>query len=232
MGKRIVGGLIFAALSALLVWAALVSLGDLREYLLSSAGNSSFSAESSDGEDVLFDDDSTVDWSDPLTEVFDPVSEDDAETVLPAPPKTYEFALTAEYFDVILEKYSDGIPFRNLSSEFSSGYVILSGAADVDALAALLEIPAALVVFLPDAVDCTLACVPKVEEGRLRVSVSKVRAGSDILAPFLSTDGILSAAENYLNNLLTEHLPSEYRMQSATVTEGGLYIRFSVETKD
>lgn len=226
MGKRIAVSLLFAALSALLVWCVAVFGWKMYKSEVLSEWESPFDDSS---EEVLFDDDSTVDWSDPVTDVFDSSEE---PIPLPSAPKTYEFALTPQYFNALLERYSDGIPIRGLSSSFASGNVILSGMADVDALTELLDIPAALVIFLPDTVDCKLACVPRVEEGRLRVSVVKVWAGSDILAPFLSTEGILSSVEDFLNDLLMRYLPEEYQMQSATVTDGGLYVRFSIESEE
>lgn len=232
MGKRIASAVFFSALMALLAWAAVITFwrAEGREAL--SAMGASSEGETASEEDVLFDDDSTVDWSDPITDVFDSTPQGSDVPAAPQPPKSYEFALTSDYFDALLEKYSDGIPIRSITSSFSSGHVILSGKADVDALTDLLNIPAALVVFLPDTVECRLACIPRVENGRLRVSVAKVWAGSDILAPFLSAEGILSSVEEFLNDLLMRYLPATYHMQSATVSDGGMYVRFSVDTEE
>lgn len=233
MGRRILSGLFFAALTALLAWAAVTGawsrLTDLpRQWLQADASVCSESSE----EDVLFDDDSTVDWSEPVTDVFDPLPSTSTDLPSVELPKTYEFALTPAYFNALLEKYSDGIPIREICSSFASGQVVLSGRADVDALKELLDIPAALVIFLPKQVDCQLTCVPRVEQGRLRVTVSKVWAGSDVLAPFLGGAEVLSAVEGFLNDLLTKYLPSQYEMRSASVTEEGMYVRFSVRTEE
>ncbi|MBP3300865.1 MAG: hypothetical protein J6M34_05115 [Clostridia bacterium] len=223
MGRRMLTGIFFAVLLALLVWAAVTGMigNFLRRTLnaLEADGTGVSSAE-----DVLFDDDSTVDWSEPDQDVFVeslPSEESSA-------PKTYEFALTKDYFAVLLEQYSAEVPIRNLTAEFSDGQVIFSGGADVPVLSELLKIPSALVMFLPKTVDCNLYCVPEVSEGRLKVTVVKVTAGSDIISPFLQGEGVLTAVEDFLNDLLTKYLPSHYKMQSATVSDGGLYVRFLI----
>ena len=231
MGRRILVRLFFAALSALLVWAAVT--GTLSRFF--SHPERFFGIENEeapavqDSEEVLFDDDSTVDFSDPFTDVFDSaVSEsDDAGETEDTAPRSYEFVLTPEYFNAILEKYAESLPIYNMSSRFSGGAVVMSGDASVDALAELFGIPAALTFFLPDTVPCTLWCSPKVADGRLSVTVTKVSAGSDVLSPYLSRPEILSSVESYLNDLLSRYLPEEYEMKSAKVTDTGLYIRFS-----
>lgn len=228
-GLRIVRKLFFAALTALLVWALLT--GVFGKYFSSPQSlfgiQSSVSEQNSD-EDVLFDDDSTVDWSDPAEDVFDSIVEENSPSEEKDGSSQYEFALTPEYFSALLDKYSDKIPLKNATSSFSDGTMILSGDADVSLLSDLLGIPSALVIFLPDTVPCELCCVPQVCDGRLQVSVSRVSAGSDVLAPFLSREEVLSAVEEFLNEQLTKYLPSNYIMQSAYVTSSGLYVRFLV----
>ena len=239
-GSRIVSGLFLAALSALFVWAVLT--GAFRDFLTDSARffgiENHFSFSDSDGEDVLFDDDSTVDWSSPATDVFDPAtfSEDsetdgeDSETPTDdIPEKSYELALTPEYFCALLKKYSDGLAMKNVTASFSDGNVMLSGDVCVAKLTEQMKIPAALVVFLPEFVPCTLDCVLSVEEQRLIVTVTKVSAGSDVLTPFLGQSKVLSAVEDFLNEQLTKYLSSNYKMQSVRVTKNGMYVRFSVE---
>lgn len=232
-GRKIVSGLFFAALAALLVWAGLTFffkkyLNYPQEYF--GIGNSAPASDAS-GEDVLFDDDATVDWSDPATDVFDP-------STAPAPSSpessqkeelSYEFALTSEYFDALLLKYSDGLPLQDLTSSFGDGIVVLTGNAVVSRMGELLDIPAALIIFMPETVPCSLQCVPEVSEGRLQVKVTKVSAGSDILAPYLSRSEILECVEGFLNEQITKYLPSNYKMQSARVSESGMYVRFSVQ---
>ncbi|MBO5214539.1 MAG: hypothetical protein J6B86_07205 [Clostridia bacterium] len=239
-GSRIVSGLFLAALSALFVWAVLT--GAFRDFLTDSARffgiENHFSFSDSDGEDVLFDDDSTVDWSSPATDVFDGVvfSEvsdtegENSEAVTDGESeKFYELALTPEYFCALLKKYSDGLALKNITASFSDGRVILSGDVCVAKLTEQMKIPAALVVFLPEFVPCTLDCALSVEEQRLTVTVTKVSAESDVLTPFLGQSGVLSAVENFLNEQLTKYLSSNYKMQSVRVTETGMYVRFSVE---
>ncbi len=228
IGKRIVRGLFFAALLALLAWAFVT--GSLKKYFSSSEklfGIESPQSDSQLSDDVLFDDDSTLDWTDPATDAFDP-DRDPTPSETEKKDSSYEFALTPDYFNALLEKYAEKSPLKNVTSSFSDGTVILSGDAEVDTLADLLGIPAALVVFLPKTVPCALQCVPRVENGGLRVDVVKVSTGSDVLAPFLSREEVLSSVEDFLNKTLTEHLPSNYIMESAKATSTGLYVRFSV----
>lgn len=230
-GKKIATGLFFAALLALFAWALLTSV--FGEYLQApeeyfGIGHAS-SVSESDEEDVLFDDDSAVDWSDPATDVFESSATVSEPSVSSEPgERFYEFALTPEYFDALLAKYSDGLPLRDVTSAFADGTVVLSGNAVVSQMAELLDIPAALVIFLPETVPCTLRCVPEVSEDRLRVKVTQVSAGSDVLAPYLSRSEVLSSVEGFLNDQLTKYLPSDYKMGSARVTETGMYVRFSV----
>lgn len=237
-GSRIFSGLFLAALTALFVWAVLT--GAFRDFLMDSARffgiENHFVPSDSDGEDVLFDDDSTVDWSNPITDVFDSASlseitlsdGEQSDETDEYKEKFYEFALTPEYFDALLKKYSGDSALKDISATFSDGEVILSGDVSVSVLTKQMDIPAALVVFLPESVPCTLNCVPEVEDQRLKVTVTKVSAGSDVLAPFLSQPKLLSAVEEFLNGQLTKYLSSDYKMQSARVTKTGMYVRFSV----
>ncbi len=229
MRARVVSGLFLAALSALLVWAVLT--GVFRDFLTDSArffGIENKVTVSSDREDVLFDDDSTVDFSDPATDVFEPVvSSPVTETPdQPEKGKTYEFAVTPDYFNAWMEKYSNGDLFQNITASFEEGVVVLTGDVVVARLSEQFEIPAAFVLFLPKTVPCRLTCVPTVEEGRLRVTVTKVWAGNDVLAPFLGNSTVLSTAETFLNDQLTRHLPSDYIMQSVRVDKTGMIVRF------
>ena len=239
-GSRVVSGLFLAALTALFVWAVLT--GVFRDFLTDSARffgiENHFSFSDSDGEDVLFDDDSTVDWSSVVTDVFDPttVTEDFAsdgeDAEVPSddvPEKFYDLALTPEYFCALLKQYSDGLALKNVMASFSDGIVTLSGDVSVSKLTEQMKIPAALVIFLPETVPCTLDCRLSVEEGRLKVSVTKVSAGSDVLTPFLGQSNVLSVVENFLNEQLTKYLSSNYIMHSVRVTKTGMYVRFSVE---
>ena len=230
-GKKIVAGLFFAALAALLAWAILTNVfGQVLTNPERFFGiESSVDATLTDDEDVLFDDDSTVDWSDPATDVFEPSYSsgvDSSHVSEDAGAKVFEFVLTPDYFNALLEKHSDGLPLEDVTSSFSEGTVILSGKAKVSELASLLNIPAALVIFLPETVPCTLHCVPEVSHGQMYVKVTKVSAGSDVLAPYLSRSEILSSVEWFLNDRMTKYLPSEYIMQSARVTETGMYVQF------
>ncbi len=239
-GNRIFSGLFLAALTALFVWAVLT--GVFKDFLMDSARffgiENHFIASDSDKEEVLFDDDSTVDWSDSITDVFDSASlpevslsdsdQEQSDENDDYKEKFYEFALTPEYFDALLKKYSDGSALKNVTATFSDGEVILSGDVNVSVLTEQMKIPAALVVFLPESVPCTLNCVPEVEEHRLKVTVTKVSAGSEALAPFLSQPKVLSAVEEFLNGQLTKYLSSDYKMKSARVTKTGMYVRFSV----
>ncbi len=238
-GSRVVSGLFLAAVTALFVWAVLTGVfGDfLRDSARFFGIENHFSASSQDSEDVLFDDDSTVDWS-PVTEVFDassfseisnPSDDTDSEATDRPKGKFYEMALTPEYFASLLEKRSGSSALKNVTVTCSDGEVILSGDVSVSALTKQMNIPAALVVFLPESVPCTLHCAPEVTDGRLGVTVRKVSAGNDVLAPFLGRPGVLSTVEDFLNEQLTRYLSSNYIMQSARVTEGGIYVRFSVE---
>jgi len=231
MGRRLVSGIFFAALLALLCWALIVGVFGRGTALSFPWSEGDVPADPA-GDELLFDDDSTVDWSDPVTEVFDgspEVTEPSGGSIPAVKPKTYEFAVNEDYLNALLGKFSGQVPIRNLQAAFGNGTVTLSGNAAVSGLAELLEIPAALVVFLPETVPCRLECVPDVCDGRLTVSVVRVAAGSDMIAPFLSDGSILSSVEQYLNGKLTEYLPEEYRMQSVTVSERGMYVRFSVE---
>lgn len=237
MRRRIVSGLFLAALCALLAWAVLT--GALSKFLSDSArlfGIENPVNAPAPEDDVLFDDDSTVDWSDLFTDVFEDASLSDSDTAgetedANGEPKEkfYEFALTSEYFNALLKKYSDGSALKNMSASFSKGRVILSADVSVVLLSQQMEIPAALVVFLPKTVPCTLECIPSVAEGRLRVKVSKVSAGSDVLSPFLGREEVLSTVEEFLNDQLTKYLSSDYKMQSVRVTDRGMYVRFSVK---
>ncbi len=237
-GSRIVSGLFLAALTALFVWAVLT--GVFRDFLTDSARffgiENPVGATVSD-DDVLFDDDSTVDWSDPITDVFDPSSlsgietsdgNSGEETTDTPKEKFYEFALTPEYFNALLQKYSGGA-LRNVSSSFVEGKVILSGDVRISVLTRQMDIPAALVVFLPETVPCTLDCVPSVSQGRMSVTVTKVSAGNDVLTPFLSRPEVLSTVEEFLNEQLTKYLSPDYTMQSVRVTDKGMVVRFSVQ---
>ena len=236
MGRWILSRLLLAALTALLVWAFVVGvfgkfLSHPERFFGIKEPETSLSSE---GEDVLFDDDSTVDWSDPVTDVFDSSDVSQApsggESKDPEPkPKYYEFILTPDYFDALLLRYSDGLPIYRISSSFSEGAIVLKGDASVDALSEQFGIPAAFRIFLPDTVPCTLWCTPRVEEGRMTVRVTKVSAGSDLLSPYLSRAEVLSSVEGFLNDQLTRYLPAEYRMQSVKVTETGMIVGFSAE---
>jgi hypothetical protein len=227
MGRRLFSVIFGGALLALLCWALVVSL--VRRENAPLAWVEVDGSLSSDGEDVLFDDDSTVDWSDPTEEVVGSLTDTSVEDLPAEGPKTYEFAVNEDYLNALLEKFSGEVPIHGLQASYGNGTVILSGDASVSDLAELLDLPAALVIFLPERIACRLECVPEVTEGRLTVSVVRVSAGSDIIAPFLSDGNILSSVSEFLNGRLTAYLPKEYRMQSVSVTQRGMYLRFSVE---
>ncbi len=230
MKSRMASGLFLAALCALLAWAVLT--GVFGDFLTDSArffGIQNEVKESADREDVLFDDDSSVDFSDPVTDVFDatlPPQTSSGDFQPSSPQKTYEFAVTPDYFNAWMEQFSDGDLFRNISASFGDGVVMLAGDVVVARLSDRFDIPTALVLFLPKTVPCKLTCTPKVSEGRLRVTVTRVWAGSDVLTPFLGNENVLSAAEEFLNEQLTRHLPSDYIMQSVRVNSSGMYVRF------
>lgn len=238
-GSRIVSGLFLAALTALFVWAVLT--GVFKDFLSDSArffGIENHFVSTDSDEDVLFDNDADVDWNDPITDAFDPSSlseipvvdsQEGEDTSGASHEKFYEFALTPEYFSALLKKYSKGSSLENVTASFSDGTVILSGDVSVSLLTEQMSIPAALVVFLPESVPCTLYCVPLVKDGRLTVTVERVSAGNEILTPFLSQSRVLSAVEDLLNEQLTKYLSSNYKMQSARITKTGMYVRFSVE---
>ena len=116
-----------------------------------------------------------------------------------------------------------------MTATFSTGTVILSADVSVSLLSKQMDIPAALVVFLPNTVPCTLYCTPSVSDGRFRVSVSKVSAGNDVLSPFLGREEVLSTVEEFVNDQLTKYLSSDYKMQSVRVNDRGMYVRFSVK---
>ncbi len=234
MRGRTVSWLFSAALTALLAWAILT--GSFWDFLADSArffGIENTVTMSTDGEDVLFDDDSSVDFSDPATDVFDPTLSTDTGSSQKPPSssesgagKTYEFAVTPDYFNAWMEKYSNGDLFRNITAAFGDGNVVLTGDVVVARLAEQFEIPSAFVLFLPKTVPCRLTCAPTVEEGRLRVTVTEVWAGNDVLTPFLGNPAVLSKAEDFLNDQLTRHLPSDYMMQSVRVDKTGMFVRF------
>lgn len=236
---RLVSWLFLAALTALFVWAVLT--GVFRDFLSDSARffgiENSTQATASDGEDVLFDDDSTLDWSDPITDVFDPSSltevesSDTSESDSDGPSdkeKHYELALTPQYFNALLQKYS-GDFLQDVDSAFSDGQVILSGNVKISALCEKLKIAPALVIFLPETVPCTLYCTPKVSDGRMTVTVTKVSSKNDLITPFLRRSEILAGVEDFLNEQLTQYLSSDYVMQSVRVTDSGMIVRFSVQ---
>lgn len=232
--KKIATGLFLAALSALILWAAVA--GCLRLFL--SGSSSLFGKDASAppervSDDVLFDRNENDLSSDslnlppdtPVGDNFDPsrpaVSEGEAGGY-------YEFAMTPEYFNALLRKYEENLPIKSPAASFSGGEMILSGDADVSSISSMLNIPAALVVFLPKTVPCKLSCVPVVRDGKLLVTVTSAWAGSDILSPYLSREGVLSSVEEFLNLQLTKYLPSEYIMESASVSDGGIYVRFRI----
>ncbi|MBQ1965190.1 MAG: hypothetical protein II348_00745 [Clostridia bacterium] len=236
---RIVSLLFLAALTALFVWAVLT--GVFRDFLSDSARffgiENPVRATVPDGEDVLFDDDSTLDWSDLITDVFDPSSQSEAEptdedtseeTADDPKEKFYELALTPQYFNALLQKYS-GDFLRNVESSFAGGQVILSGDVKISALCERLKVSPALVIFLPETVPCTLSCTPKVSEGRMTVAVTKVSSKNDLVTPFLCRAEILSGVEDFLNEQLTRYLSSDYIMQSVRVTDSGMIVRFSMQ---
>ncbi len=237
-GSKIVSGLFLAALTALFVWAVLT--GVFGDFLTDSARlfgiENQVNATASE-EDVLFDDDSTVDWSDPITDAFDssmmtevePTGGEEADDTTDSPKeKFYELALTPQYFNALMQKYS-GAFLSNVTSTFDQGQVVLSGDVKVSPLAQQMEIPSALVVFLPETVPCTLYCTPQVSEGRMTVTVTKVVSGNEILAPFLGRSEVLSTVEEFFNEQLTQYLSSNYIMQSVRVTDKGMIVRFSVQ---
>lgn len=229
--------LFFAGLLSLLVWAGLV--GIFKDLL---AGHDAFlpvggAPSRVDSEDVLFDNDTDVLWSDPsqpTTDTVASVPSTDGETSASAPstdaqgPKYYEFVLTPDYINLLLERYSDEIPLEGVTAVFSGGAVYFSGEADIPAIASRWKIPAALVIFLPKRVPCTLRCHPEVSEGQLRIRVTEVRTKAEILTPYLSRPEILSAVEAFLNEMLARYLPRSFVMRSVTVSDLGLYLRYSV----
>ena len=164
MGRWILSRLLLAALTALLVWAFVVGvfgkfLSHPERFFGIKEPETSLSSE---GEDVLFDDDSTVDWSDPVTDVFDSSGVSQApsggDSKDPEPkPKYYEFIMTPDYFDALLLRYSDGLPIYRISSSFSEGAIVLKGEASVDALAELAGKAADVVPILSRHLNAGLA---------------------------------------------------------------------------
>ena len=230
---RIVSGLFLAALTALFVWAILT--GVFRDFLTDSArffGIENWAGATASEDDVLFDDDSTVDWSDPITEVFDAsvtqVEYSEGDSTDGSEETFYEMVLTPEYFNALLQKYS-GSALSEVSSAFKNGQVVLSGKVNIPSLTEQVKIPAALVLFLPKNVSCTLHCVPQVSEGRMMVSVSNVEAGSEVLKPFLGRPEVVSSVEDFLNEQLTKYLADNYVMQSVRISDFGMTVRFSVQ---
>lgn len=228
MGRKLFSVIFGGALLALLCWALVVSLV-WREASVPIVRAEEEGVPEASEEDVLFDDDSTVDWSDVTEDTAGTLSGTVTEDLPAGGPKTYEFAVNEDYLNALLEKFSGELPIHGLQAAYGSGTVVLSGDASVSDLTDLLDLPAALVIFLPDRIACRLECVPEVKEGRLTVSVVRVWAGSDIIAPFLRDESILSSVSEFLNGRLTAYLPEEYRMQSVSVSERGMYLRFSVE---
>ena len=239
MRSRLLSGVFLAALAALFVWAVLT--GAFHDFLTDSArffGIEPAVTSSEEDDDVLFDDDASG-LSDVATDVFEVQtslsSEGDAENLPDADggtpkdeAKDYEFALTPDYLNALLGKYSGGF-FSGLAAALSKGTVLLTGSVDAETLAKQFSVPAALTLFLPDSVPCALTCAPEVSDGRLKVTVKKVSAGSDLLTPLLSRPEVLERVESFLNDRLTEYLPSRYCMKSVRVTEEGMFVRFSAE---
>ena len=231
MGRRIASSLFFAALLALLAWALIT--GGLKKYLTGPLQRLGLlpAAQTVDGtvdEDVLFDDDSTVDWSDPVSDTDTDVFESE-QYAAGEGASSYELLLNPDYFNALLDKYATDLPIADLRASFESGRVILAGNAKVADLTALFQIPSGVVLFLPETVPCRLSCVPRVEDGRIRVSVTEVQSDYSVLSPFLSRDGILSSVEGFLNDQIKKYLSSNYIMKTATVSSGGLKVAFSVE---
>lgn len=239
MRSRLLSGVFLAALAALFAWAVLT--GAFHDFLADSArffGIEQVHSSTEEDDDVLFDDDASG-LPDVATDVFEVQtslsSEGDAENLPDADggtpkdeAKNYEFALTPDYLNALLEKYSGGL-FSGLAASLSKGKVLLTGSVDAKTLAGQFSVPAALSLFLPASVPCALTCVPEVSGGRLRVEVTKVSAGSDLLTPLLSRSEVLEKVETFLNDRLTEYLPAHYRMESVRVTEAGMFVRFSAE---
>lgn len=239
MRSRLLSGVFLAALAALFVWAVLT--GAFHDFLTDSArffGIEPAVSSAGEDDDVLFDDDASG-LPDAATDVFEVQStlssEGEGEKRPSADGGTpkdeeegYEFALTPDYLNALLAKYSGGL-FSDLAATLSKGTVLLTGSVDAGTLAEQFSMPAAVTLFLPDSVPCALTCTPEVSDGRLRVTVTKVSAGSDLLTPLLSRHPVLEKVEAFLNDRLTEYLPARYRMESVRVTEEGMFVRFSAE---
>ena len=233
MGKRsVAGGVFVAAVLALLFWAFVT--GALGDFMRNPAPYFGVAGEERT-DDVLFEEPEDFS-SDSVADTFDPVtdpqtSSSDAETDSSSDTqtiRTFEFILTPEYFNALLEKYSYGLPLRKPAASFASGQMILTGEIEVAPFCEMMSVPPAFTIFLPRVMACRLECVPEVSEGGVRVRVLSASAGSDLLAPYLSRPEILSEVERFLNRQLTEYLPDTYVMRSIKVSEGGLHVRYEI----
>lgn len=234
MGKQsVAGGVFVAAVLALVFWAFVT--GALGDFMRNPAPYFGVTGEE-DSDDVLFEEGREEVFSDSVADTFDPVtdpqtSSEDEETDSVSDTqtiRTFEFILTPEYFNALLEKYSHGLPLRNPAASFFAGKMLLTGEIEVAPFCEMMSVPPAFTVFLPRVMSCRLECVPEVSEGCVRVRVLSASAGSDLLAPYLSRPEILSEVERFLNRQLTEYLPDTYVMRSVSVTEGGMLVRYEV----
>ena len=227
--KRIAAGIFTAALAALTAWALITAV--ISQKL--NTPKHSFGADAAeridDPEDVLFDDDSTVDFSQPAQAAFDENSSA-FESSAPTPQSgIFEFAVTPEYFNLLLKQYADSIPLHDATATFSSEALTVTGNVFPSELAQIADLPPAVILFLPQSVPCSLQCVPKAEDGALRVCVTQVNCANEAISSFLERGEILSAVENYINGLLEEHLPDFYKMEYTSLSAGGIYVRFRID---
>lgn len=226
MGRRLFSGVFFAALLALVAWAAIT--GNLRRYAelpLRWLGIEGAQSETSDTRDVLFDDDSTVDFSDPVIEEPDDVPFVETETPI-ATPGEREFLLRPAYFDALLAQYCADLPLESPKATFSAGRIVLSGTVRASRLTSLFNIPSALSLFLPARAECSVSCVPRVRDGRIEVRVLDVRAGNDVISSFLRDDAVYSCVADFLNEKLLNTVPKQYEIRSVSVDESGIRVTF------
>ena len=217
--KRKAGNVFLAALAALLAWAAVT--GTTARILSDPRPAEDLPPRA---ETVLFDERHDVlPAEEPVRPVFEPVKEPVRRS------KVFEFAITQDYFNSLLETHADRIPVRNARAIFEKEAIRVIGDVPAATVAEEARIPSAARLFLPETLPCALICVPCAEEGKVRVRIRAAECENPLFQPFLSRDTTLQAVEDYLNGLVEKYVPSSYQMEYVGLTDSGIYVRFRTE---